>query len=438
MSVSRVSEIFIGAGAALSANDTALPSIAVQTGIVGTDMLTLNPNGADTITTQPSIYIVNKLANGDFKRSVKIDGTSVIGYKGLSYSPARRNVWGIGYHRASVAVQSPTGSALTAGGSIVVANSTLYTYTIRFKNDKQFYSERPEVLSLQFTSAAAATQSNIADQIVSGINNSAFGSSVSGVKEIIAVKIGDGTGAYGLTGATNFGVEITGLTINQFQSSTYQEELVYFSVQVDDATGFGTTDVQEVSTMDPGNGTYNQIYNKENFYFGYEGVLNRTLWPVPTLSYLSLAAGYQSGAFTLTAATVTGEDEVTFSASIATQLFAGQSVTLDAVTYEIKYVKSTTVVVLTSPATTTNATGAVTAKAFYDVINITVRDLTIQDGAGVGQFSIKNVVIATPAIIAGATGNTVMSTASAEGQDLMDILNGWMTTTPAAFANISI
>ncbi len=438
MSVSRVSEIFIGAGAALSANDTALPSIAVQTGIVGTDMLTLNPAGGDTITTQPSIYVVNKLANGDFKRSIKVNGTSVIGYKGLSYAPARRNVWGIGYHRASVAVQSPTLTAITAGGSIEVNNSTLYSFTIRFKNDKQFYSERPEVLPIQFTSAAAASQSNIADQIVSAINGSAYGASVSGVREIIAVKIGDGTGAYGLTGASNFGVEITGLTINQFQSSSYQEELVYFSVQVNDAIGFGTTTVQEISTMDPGNGTYNQVYNKENFFFGYEGVLNRTLWPVPTLSYLTLAAGYQSGAFTLTAATITGEDTVTFSASVATQLFAGQSVTLDGVTYEIKYMVSTTVAVLTSAATTTAPTGAVTAKAFYDIINITVRDLSIQDGAGVGQFSLKTIVIATPAIIAGGTGNTVMTTPSAEGQDLMDILNGWMTTTPLAPAVIAI
>ncbi len=438
MSVSKVSEIFIGAGAALSANDTSLPAIAVQTGIVGSDMLTLNPAGGDTVSTQPTIYVVNKLANGDFKRSLKIEGPSVIGFKGLSYSPARRNVWGIGYHRASVAVQSPTLAAIAAGGSIVVANSTEYNFTIRFKNDKQFYSERPEVLSIQFISSATATQSNIADQIVTKLNASAFGSSVSGIKEIIAVKIGDGTGAYGLTGATNFGVEITGLVINQFQSSTYTEELVYFSVHVDDASGFGATTVQEVSTMDLGNGTYNQVYNKENFFFGYEGVLNRTLWPVPTLAYLSLAAGYQSGAFTLTAATTIGEDEVTFSASIATQLFAGQSITLDAVTYEIKYVKSATVVVLTSAATTTNATGAVTAKAFYDVINITVRDFTIQDGAGVGQFSQKSIFIATPAIIAGGTGNTVMTTASAEGQDLMDILNGWMATTPLAPAAIAI
>lgn len=438
MSTHKVSEIFIGAGAALSANNTALPSIAVQTGIVGSNMLTLDPGGSDTTTTEPVIYLVNKLANGDFKRSNPIYGTSVIGYKGVSYSPARRNVWGIGYHRASVAVQSPTGSAITAGGSIIVANSTEYSFTIRFKNDKQFYSERPEVLSVTFTSAAAATQSNIADQIVNAINNSAFGSSVTGVKELIAVKIGDGTGAYGLTGATNFGVEITGLIINQFQTSTYAEELVYFSVQVNDASGFGATTIQEIQTMDPGNGTYNQVYNMENEFFGSEGVLNRRLWPVPALSYLTASAGYDSGAFTLTANTTSGEDEVTFSASVATQIFAGQSVTLDGVRYEIKYMKSTTVAVLTSAATTTNATGAVTARAFYDVININVRDLTIQDGAGVGQFSQKNFFIATPAIIAGGTGNTVMTTPSAEAQDLMDILNAWMVTTPLAAANISI
>ena len=48
------------------------------------------------------------------------------------------------------------------------------------------YSVRPEVLSINFHSAVAASQSNIADQIVSAINGSAFGASTK--KQIIAVK----------------------------------------------------------------------------------------------------------------------------------------------------------------------------------------------------------------------------------------------------------
>jgi hypothetical protein len=395
---------------------------------------------ASTIALAPTIYLVDKLANGDFKRSNPIKGTSVIGYSAESYTPARRTVGAIGYHRASVANQTSDGVALVAGGSITVANSTEYEFTLVFKNDKSFYSERPEVLSSVFTSAAAATQLTIATQIAGLINTSAYGSAVAGIKEVIAVVIGDGTGAYGLTGAANYGVEITGLLINQFQNTQYAEEIVSFSVHVNDATGFGSgTFAGLIQTPKAGNGTYNQVYNMENKFLGNEGVLNRRLWPVPAQAYLTLAAGFTSGAFTLTSATTVGVDLVTFSnATVATQLFSGSIVSLDGVLYEIKYFVSSTVAILTAVATSTNATGAVLGKAFYDIININVQDLTIQDGAGVGQFSRKNFFIAVPAIVVGATGNTAMSTKSAAGVDLQAALNAWMATTPLAPAAIAI
>ena len=176
----------------------------------------------------------------------------------------------------------------------------------------------------------------------------------------------------------------------------------------------------------------------ENKFLGSEGVLNRTVWPVPAQAYLTLAAGFLSGAFTLTSATTVGVDLVTFSASVATQLFSGSIVSLDGVLYEIKYFVSATVAILTAVATTTNATGAVLGKAFYDIINITVQDLTIQDGAGVGQFSKKGFFIAVPAIVVGATGNTAMSTKSGAGVDIQAALNAWMATTPLAPAAIAI
>lgn len=434
----KVSEIFIANAVSLDVATTPLPSLTTNTGIVGPDMLQIHLS-ASTIALAPTIYLVDKLANGDFKRSNPIKGTSVVGFSAESYSPARRTVGAIGYHRASVANQSPTGVALVAGGSITVANSTEYEFTLVFKSDKSFYSVRPEVLRGVFTSAAAATQLTIATQIAGIINTSTYGSAVAGIKEVIAVVIGDGTGAYGLTAATNYGVEITGLVINQFLNTQYAEEIVSFSVHVNDSTGFGSgTFAGLLQTPKPGTGTYNQVYNMENKFLGNEGVLNRTLWPIPAQAYLADSAGFLSGAFTLTSATTIGEDEVTFSASVATQLFSGSIVTLDAVVYEIKYFISATVAVLTAVATTTDAVGAVLAKAFYDIININVQDLTVQDGAGIGQFSRKNFFIAVPAIVVGATGNSAMSTKSAAGVDLQAALNAWMATTPLAPAAIAI
>jgi len=442
--MSKVSEIFIGAGAALSANNTALPSIAVQTGIVGSNMLTLDPAGNDTITTEPTIYIVNKLANGDFKRSFPIKGTSVTGYKGEHYVPARRNVWGIGYQRGSIV----DGVTTAASGSIEVNNSSIYEFTLRFKNDKQFYSERPEILSVTFTSSASASQSNIADQIVSAINGSAFGSAVSGVKEIVAVKVGDGTGAFGLTAATNFGVEITGLVINQFQNTSYKEELVYFSVFANSASGAGLTTVTEIQSVKFGTGTYNQVYNMENFFLGFEGVLNRRLWPVPTQAYLSSATYTTSGNVAAAATTQTGNVSATIAldlvtvATATTGLRPGEIIDIDGTQYEIKYIRSSTTFVTTAVQAATYSGANIKVKYLYNILNINLTDMTIQDGAGVGQLSKKNIYIATPSIDAAAADpfDRTLDSAdtSAECLDLLDILDTWMASTPGAFAAVTL
>lgn len=444
MSIQRVSEIFIGAGAALSANNTALASIAVQTGVVGQDMTTLNPAGGDTISTQPTIYLVNKLANGDFKRSLPVRGTSVTGYKGAHYTPSRRAVWGIGYQRGSIV----DGTTVAASGSITVSNSTDYHFSIVFTNDKGFYSERPEVLDVVFTSSSSASQSNIADQVVNAINGSSYGSSVSGIKELVAVKVGNGTGAYGLTGASNFGVEITGLIINQFQNTQYLEQLVNFSVFVDSASGFELTPATQIQSMKAGTGTYNQVYNLENEYFGFEGVLNRTLFPIPVLSYLSSSTYVTSGNVAAAATTPTGNISTTINLDLATVATAttglrpGEIIDINGTQYEIKYVVSTTTFVLTAVAAATYSGANLKVKYLYNILNINVSDVTRQDGSGVGQFSAKSITIATPAIDAAAADpfDRTLDSAdtSAECLDLLDILNGWMATTPLAPAAVTL
>lgn len=424
MNTHKVTQIFIGNGtSALPANNTQITAASIGAlGIFGNDMLALNPAGGDTISTAgaDSIQIFNKLANGDLKHSTSIKGTSVTGWKGQSYTAATRKVHAIGHNR------------LTATGTIEVSNSTLYKAMIRFTNDKVLYSERPEVLSISFTSSAAATQSNIADQIVSAINNSAFGTGTK--KQILAVKVGDGTGAYGTTGATDFGVEIWGLDIAQ-SDNEYKFKQVAFQVFVDDASGFGaTTTSASIQSPDPGVGTYNLIYNQERFSTQYEGVLNYRKWPVPVQAYLASNAFFASAAITPTATITTGEDTVTFSAAVntaATDLKAGDFILIDDVAYEIKYFISTTVAVLTTVAAATGVGLSVKKKYQYDVFSIEYIDVVTSPGANVGAFAKKLILIATPAINAGGTINagTTMST---EGQDLEDILNGWMTSTPLA------
>lgn len=417
----RVQNIFISNGDALPANNAAITAVTDgQIGIFGRDMKALDPAGNDTITTQPSIYIVQGKTDTDgtfyCKRSMKIDGTSVLRYEGKSYEAPKREVWAIGYNRK------------TATGTIEVNNSTDYQFSVVLKNNKHLYSERQQTFRVNFTSSSTATGLTIATQITNSINNSTYNS------DIIAVTVGNGTGAYGLTGATEWGTEITALDVNQYLSTTYTLNQVYFTVAVNDNTGFSdATTCAQIQGFDSGNGTYNQVYTAENFDFQYEGVINRTTWPIPVLDYSATSALISSAAIAETVAITTGSDKVTFSADVSAKLKAGDKVSLDAVAYEIKYFISTTVAILTSVATSTNATGAVIVKVKYDLVTIEFND-AINGPTGNIAVANKSVVIAVPALDAGDAYNGV----SAAGQDVMDILNAWMATTPAAFDNISI
>lgn len=419
----KVQNIFISDGSALPSTSAAITAVTPsKIGIYGSDMTALNPAGVDTITTKPAIYIVEGKTDSDginyVKRSTKIPGTSVINYTAKSFLAPTREVWAIGFNRK------------TTLGSIEVNTDTNYNYTIRFKNDKFIYSERPEVLNVNFTSSTSATQLSIATQITSSINNSSF------KKSIIAVVIGDGTGIYGLTGATNYGVEIWALNINQFSNTTYTNNNVYFSVFVNDASGFGTTTTcTQIQAFSYGNGTYNEVYTIENRDFMYEGVVNRRLWPIPVLDYSSVSATITSSAITPTVTGTISEDKVTFSATVAGIINAGDKVDLGGVTYEIKYFigTSTTVAVLTSVLTAGLTAAAVLVKFKYDIINIEYND-SINTPTGVVAVANKSIVIAVPSINAGAA-YTTLSTA---GTNVKAILDAWMFTTPGAFGPITL
>lgn len=419
--LTRVQSIFISDGTALPADNGASTAVtAGKIGIFGRDWTALNPAGGDTITTQPSIYIVESKTdsggNAYLKKSVKIDGMNVISYTGKSYAPTVRKSWAIGYNRK------------TATGTIEVNNSTMYKFTINFKNDKFLYGTRPEQLSASFTSAATNTQLATATTIAGIINSSAW------KRQIVAIVVGDGTGVYGVTGATNYGVEITAIPVDQFSATTYTANEVYFSVQVDDSTGFGTTTTStSLTDMLYGNGTYNEIYTIENKDLGYEGVTNRRLWPIPVLDYSSSSTYMLSSAIAETVTGTIGEDKVTFSAAVNAKIRTGEEVELGGVNYKIKYFISTTVAVLTSVLTAGLVAAAVKVRFKYDTITIEFND-RVNTPTGVVAVSNKSVIIAVPSIDAAGAYNSTGTAAT----NVKAILDGWMTTTPAAFANISI
>ena len=429
--LNRVQSIFISDGTALPADNATISSVTPGiVGVYGTDMTALNPAGVplssgDTITTQPAIYIVEGKTDSSgvnyVKRSSKIDGASVLSYNAESYTPAKREVWALGYSRA------------TSTGTIEVNPDTTYNYTIRFKNDKFIYSERPEVLNVSFTSSTTATQLSIATQVASSINNSSF------KKNVIAIVIGDGTGVSGLTSASNYGVEITSKDVEQFISTTYTLNQVYFAVFVNDTTGFGTTTTcTQIQAFAYGTGTYNQVYSLENKCFGTEGVMNRRQWPIPVLDYSSTSAFITSNTTSLPTVTGTAtDDKVTFSATVASIIRAGEKVSLNGVSYEIKYFISSTVAILTSAIVAGGLSASTTAVRFkYDVISIEFND-AINTPTGVVAVANKSVSIAVPAINANATYSSGFAPSTA-GTNLKAVLDGWMTTTPRAFANISI
>jgi len=418
MNTHKVTQIFIGNGLAALPTGTIDPASVTSLGFYGEDMVAVNGRTPQDPGAQ-SVYFFNKLANGDLKKSMEIGALSLTGFKGEHYAAASRHVYSIGFSRA------------TAAGSIAVNNSSLYNFTIRFKNDKTFYSERPEVLNVTFTSSATASQSKIADQVVGAINNSGYGSGPN--KQIKAVKVGDGTGAYGLTGAANFGVEIWGLDIPQFTNTTYKQGIVYFSVQVDDSTGFeSTTPCAEISSFSYGTGTYAQIFNQENFDLQYEGVLNRRLWPVPVQAYLASNTFFNSSSV-VNAAIVTGEDVAVFASDMTGIIHNGEKVSIGGVNYEVKYLLADGVTaILTVPATATNAAAAVLKRMQYNVFNIQFTDIVTSPGAAVGQFANKVILVAVPAINAGQAWNA----ASAESDSFLNLFNDWIA--PLAIAPVTI
>lgn len=433
MSIHKVTNTFVGNGSALEANVTTLTP-----GKLGVFKMDQTALGAATPyvanTASQKIQFSETFADGSFKKSMLVDGASLVNIRTEAYTPATRNVWSIGYDRKA------------AAGSIEVNNASDYTASIRFKNDKSLYSERPEMLRINFTSSATATQLSVATQTAAAINNS-------GYKTLVEAKIvsngpfvaatGTSPAVFGdatLGAATAYGVEITALDINQFRSSTYKENRVYFSVQVEDATGFGSsTTCTEIQPVSYGQGTYNYVYNKENFDYQYEGLSNRRLWPAQSVSFNVNATSVNTGALTVTGSLAVGQDLLTLSAGSTAQIRTGELITVGGVFYEVKYIIGTgaiTKLILTTVAPATVAAQAITVRCFYSLMVLEFNDNSFTSGADLISVARKSIYIATPAInaaaaIAGNTLASVLTTGSTEGAALVANIGAWAATTPS-------
>ena len=220
--------------------------------------------------------------------------------------------------------------------------------------------------------------------------------------------------------------------VQVFRSSTYKENRVYFSVSVEDATGFGaTTTCDQIQANSYGEGTYNYIYNKENFDYQYEGLSNRRLWPAQSVSFNVSPTGYLTAAIVPTVTGVVGEDTVTFSANVSAIIRVGELVELNGNMYEVQYFISTTVAVLTVSVPAIPALSAAKVKYFYSILILEFTDNSFTSGADLISVARKSVYIATPAIDAGAA-YTAIATGSTEGASLLSKLNTWLATTPSA------
>jgi len=419
----KVQNILIGTGGALPAGnlDVNITNIASpKLAVIGEDNQTLT--AGDTVSDSSYIKVVQAKSDSSLKISQKIPGRSVTSYKAETYAAGSRQVVALGYNRK------------TAAGLLELNLDTWYSFNLLFKNDKLNYSERPYRRSFQIKTGSTDTQDVLAARIALAINNDASASNGAST-QATAIIVGNGTTTstvtlngtsyvvYGGTNATAWGVEITGKVLTQFNTS-YKEERVYFEAFIDSTTGFGSTSTKSViNAMTYGNGTYLDIYNKENFDYGYEGVVNRVKWPIPTLTYSASSTLIATTIVPTATLTVAG-DLITFSATVAGMLAAGDYIEVNNVAFEIKYFISTTVAVLTSAGLVASAGLAVEKMVGYDQITIEFNLPNVSQGADIATVGKGSVIIAAPAGIA-ASAYTVNSL---QVDDLMSVLNPYMNS----------
>ncbi len=421
MSTHRVQNLIVSTDTAIVAGglDINTTNVGTQGTLAFSGSSNVTLTAGNTISDSETIIIWNYItANASLRRTMSIPGRRITKYSATAYSPSQRKVVAIGYNRK------------TAAGSIAVAASTDYQFTVHVASDKQTYSERNLNFTLTFLSAATATQSTIATQIVNAINGPT-GSNAYLPKLLSAKKVGDGTGVDGLTGASNYGVEITGKLLTQAVGS-YAVETPNFDVELNSLSGFGQGAVQTViNAQDDGSGTYTQMNNLESYLLGEEGVMNRVIFPIPVANLTASSTPVASATVTGTGnvGVTTSSDLVTFATTNASfgpgDLITYTNAAATVLNAEIKYLIGTTQAILVDPIVgATNATSVIKKRGFYSQIVIEFTNPNLFDGAGVTGNNNQSVVIAVPAWTAAAAYNTTGTGAAS----ILALLNPYMNS----------
>lgn len=413
--VTRPPRVLIGDGTAVP---TTFATIATgDIAILKRDMTPLV--AGNTISDTSEIFIVQGTATGPYFSS-PIKGQSIRRFTGASFAPGSKQTVSIGYDRITTQ-------------TINVLNNTEYSLDIVLKDEKDLYSHRQLRKMYFYTSTSSATATAIAEglarQIQLDINNSGE------LLPLQVIVVGDGSGGsstvtidgvavkiHNMTAPTNVGIQISGTEYTFSLLKGYQK--VFFEVGLN--SGFDSTVVVGATqNMALGNGTYEQVSVQEDWGLFYFGFTNRRLFPVanPTRYVSSTPTAV---AISQTASTVSGDDEVTFSAAPAITAGSVVNIATLAEKMEIKFFKSATVAVMTAAASATVNTQAVTRDEFYDEYTI-----EHQDDSASGNINGQTVAAPVRTIVC-------IPPSSSQGLGFEALINPWMASTPNAFSGVTL
>jgi hypothetical protein len=221
----------------------------------------------ETISDAEYFYVVQGLASNEVKISNKVQGRNVTKWEGSAYTAAVEQVSYIG------------NNGTDATTDITASNETEYTAHVIFKWNKDLWSERRDKRTYHYTSDASATNLEIATELAALMNADDQFSS-----QAIAAVVD--------TAATQYGIRITGLAQTYSKYDTYQQVNFELALEggfsttttIDEygAIAYGTGTTATSVAPSQGVGTYAKVSELEYMAQGYEGITNRTQFPVPT------------------------------------------------------------------------------------------------------------------------------------------------------------
>lgn len=370
----------------------------------------------ESATTTPGIRLVQGALKGNIS-STYIRGNRVQGYTGSVWTPSKNQVTTIGYD-GNTTINTNL-QASTGAGSIPVANNTEYTLTINFKEEKQFFSYFRRYV---YVTGTGATQLSIGTAVVSLINKD-LNNVATKAGKARAVLIGDGTGIDGLTGATNYGVKLVGLTPD-----------VYFSVHLD----LGWTGARIVTHVDATVGTGNMSVNTyegldefERWTKGQsEAVMNRIWMPITPDLYID-KNGFASSTTHATNSTATSANNVVSLVSV-TGLSEGQTISINGRFYKIERidVSNNDIRIEDTFGVAVGSGDTVIKYGFYSLITIQHEGEQDTQYNNSQAYAPMTTVIAIPVYRDTATESYFVS-------NFLVALNNYMGSVPAQYAAIT-